>query len=87
MLHPSQPRRPILSLILHSPLIGLDLAICLSIYHRVRSLLAGCVTGNAMVMEKVPKTHPKLGGHVGGVTCPCVFLKIETAFLNCMYLR
>jgi len=46
------------------PLIALDLAICLSIYHRVRSLLAGCVAGNAMVKEKVPKTHPKLGGHV-----------------------
>jgi len=87
MLHRSQPRTSILSLILHSPSIALDLAICLSIYHRVRSLLAGCVAGNDVVMEGVPKTYPKLGGHVGGVTCPCIFLKIATTLLNCMCLR
>ena len=33
------------------------------------------------------KDVPKLGGRVGGVTCPCVFLKIATALLNCMCLR
>jgi len=86
MLHQIQPRRSILSLILHFPSIAVDLAICL-FYHWVRSLIAGCVTGNAVVVERVPKTHLKPGGRVGGVTCPCVFLKIGTALLNCMSFR
>jgi len=50
----------------------------------VRSLLAVCVAGNTVVMERALKTYQKPGDPMGGATCPYVLPGIETALLNCI---